>query len=317
MNKIFLFGALLLGVCGLQAATLRVNNNPGSRAEYTTVGDALSVAQDGDVIILDASAISYGDFEVATKVTVKGAGYDLYASDAAQQGMAGTKVGNILVTAPGVCLTGMRINNIEIDKGANNVVITRNKINNIGFGKGLGFDVDDENVITGCIIYQNMVSSIATADYASWATNIMITNNIIPYCYTGVTPIRKLRNSMICYNTYTCGTGKGYQDIQNSMFEHNLGGNPENCGVSNFYNDNVNGFSENEYGGNIWDIDKVSDSHFKEVDAALSATCGAFAGDSPYVLSGIASGPYVKSLEMPHTLEAGQPLNVTLTISLQ
>ena len=53
------------------------------------------------------------------------------------------------------------------------------------------------------------------------------------------------------------------------------------------------------------------------VTAEIVNTYGAFAGDSPYVLSGIPSAPVIQDLVMPTTVEKGKKMNVTIKVGIQ
>ena len=44
---------------------------------------------------------------------------------------------------------------------------------------------------------------------------------------------------------------------------------------------------------------------------------GAFAGDSPYVISGIPSAPVIEDLVVPTTVEAGSKMKVTIKVGIQ
>jgi len=44
---------------------------------------------------------------------------------------------------------------------------------------------------------------------------------------------------------------------------------------------------------------------------------GAFAGDDPYVISGIPAGPVIQDITVPSTVEQGGTLNVTIKLGIQ
>ena len=54
-----------------------------------------------------------------------------------------------------------------------------------------------------------------------------------------------------------------------------------------------------------------------ELPANVTSTYGAFAGDSPYVLAGVPSGPVIQDLVVPTTVEMGSKMNVTIKIGMQ
>lgn len=80
-------------------------------------------------------------------------------------------------------------------------------------------------------------------------------------------------------------------------------------GVSNF-SDNI--VIENTY--NTYD-NNIIDSGVKALE--WSTTHGAFAGDSPYVISGVPSAPVIENLVVPTSVEYGSKMNVTIKIGVQ
>ncbi|MDE6028081.1 MAG: hypothetical protein K2G23_08425 [Muribaculaceae bacterium] len=313
----FLFLSCMVAICA-GAATLRVNNAANTAAQFNNVKDALEAAQEGDVIIIEPSSQSYGDFEVGKKVTVKGGGYFLDVNDISYEGAAASIADNITVRAKEVTLTGLDCNSIILLPGANDVVITRNEIRSIKLGGTFGYDVTDENAISGTIIHQNFVYAISGPQYGAKATGIQVTNNIIPYSYGQDRCITSLRNSIIRNNTYGTNDDCAFRWIDNSVFEYNMGGKPEITeGEGNTYINNHQGGSYQEYGSINQMINHIPDSKYEEVDASISAEHGAFAGETPYVLSGIPSGPVIKDLTLPNSVEKGEDLKVTVVIGTQ
>lgn len=307
----------VLALSGANAATLRVNNVPSSGAQFTNVEEALEAASDGDVIILDASSESYGDFTIGKTITLKGTGYYLDTNGITKEGPASSKVGNIKITVPGVTITGLECHNISLGAGANSVVITRNAVNFIELGGTFGYDITEENAISGTIIHQNILNGIGGPAYGAKAVNTQITNNIIRYSYGNSTPIGRLRNAVIRYNTYGSGEDCAFRWVENSVFEHNLGGKPESTeGSQNSFVDNVSEASPKVYGDTYFQTE-FEDSIYKEVDATLSTEHGAFAGETPYVLSGVPAGPVILDVELPNAVVKGEDLNVTVTIGMQ
>jgi hypothetical protein len=59
------------------------------------------------------------------------------------------------------------------------------------------------------------------------------------------------------------------------------------------------------------------DSDYKKVFEELTTEHGAFAGEDPYVISGVPSGPVIKDISTQTTVEKGDKLNVTINVSIQ
>lgn len=316
MNRFLIFSLALGAIASSNAAVLRVNNAANTAAQFSNVADALGAAQDGDVIILEPSSESYGNFDVKVKVTIKGGGYFLDVNDVTNEGAASTKAADINIFAAGTTITGIECNKIAIAPGANDVIITRNRVTTVSLGGTFGYDITDENAVAGTIIHQNLVNFISGPQYGAKATGIQITNNIITYSPTN-TSVYKVKNSVIRYNTYGNDDSRCYGQIDNSVFEYNLGGSPEksDSSVGNSYNNNHPGGSYKLYGTSAQY--NLTDSKFKEVDATLSTQYGAFAGETPYVLSGVPSGPVIIDLELPNSVTKGEDLRVSVTVGVQ
>ncbi|MDE6340267.1 MAG: hypothetical protein K2K97_10850 [Muribaculaceae bacterium] len=319
MKRIF-FMAAVGGLClAGNAATLRVNNAANTAAEFNNVDAALEAAQDGDVIIIEPSSTSYGNFYVRKKVTIKGGGYLLDVNDISYEGAAASQADDITVYAAGTTITGMECNNITLAPGANNVIITRNHIKKeISLGGTFGYDYTDENAITGTIIHQNLLFYITGPQYGAQPTGLQITNNILPYSYGAETLVMRIRNSVIKYNTYGSDSACAFRWVNNCVFENNLGGQPEKAeGKDNTFRNNHPGGDANLYKGTKTSQLYVPDSQFKDVDATISTEHGAFAGETPYVLSGVPAGPVIIDLDLPTAVEKGEELKVAVTIGTQ
>lgn len=317
MKRFFVFCMASAAIAGGNAAVLRVNNAANTSAQFSKVADALGAAQEGDVIILEPSSTSYGDFDVKVKVKIKGGGYYIGVNDVSYEGASSSKAGKIAVYNAGTEITGLECDEISLGVGANDVVITRNNVRTILLGGTFGYDITEENALSGVIIHQNKVCNISGPQYGAAATGIQVTNNIIPYSYGNEGCVRELRNSVIKYNTYGSGSDGAYRDITNSVFEYNMGGKPEDAGKTNTCTNNNSGTSANDYGSLYQILNDVPDYKYKEVDAAVSANHGAFAGDTPYVLSGVPSGPVIIDLELPNSVTQGEDLKVSVSVGIQ
>lgn len=112
------------------AATFRVNNAPGSGAQFTNFADAQEAASDGDVIIFDGSATSYGDIEITKRLTIKGPGFFLDENQTTTEGVEYAAFNNVKVKAAGTMISGIVVNEDAISGSgvkllADDIVVTR------------------------------------------------------------------------------------------------------------------------------------------------------------------------------------------------
>ena len=183
-----------------QAKILRVSNVVGSSAPYTTYAEAEVDALDGDTIIFDGSATSYGDVVVKGKrLVLFGHGYLLAANNVSNLNDCDAQFGNIEIQTEGTIVQGLKATNIYIR--ANNVVVTRchaNKILNGG-----GYEGYYSGVFSGIVIHQNFVTYEITGIYGStsqYFSNSQITNNIVVCSQYDAELIQAMRNSVVQNN---------------------------------------------------------------------------------------------------------------------
>ena len=275
----------------MYAKTLRVSNVKGSTAPYSTVAAALEAANDGDVIMVDASPNSYGDVEITKKITLQGPGFFLVANGIAQEGQTTAEFGDITIKKEGVKVSSISAKRIE----ANNydkVVITRCWSQTISIYK-----------TSGAIVHQNYIRWRLDTDYA---TNAQITNNIVSF-FSSSDYMNGLNNSVVKYNTFIFGRAF-YQSFKDCVIEYNIGTSLEsNTDADNTVRNNK-GYPTGYYDN------YTTDSDIKALDQALTTSHGAFAGDDPYRISGVAACPVIEDIEVPASVEQGSDLKVKVTI---
>lgn len=302
-----------------QAKILRVSNVAGSSAPYTTYAEAEVDALDGDTIIFDGSATSYGDVVVKGKrLVLFGHGYLLAANNVSNLNDCDAQFGNIEIQTEGTIVQGLKATNIYIR--ANNVVVTRchaNKILNGG-----GYEGYYSGVFSGIVIHQNFVTYNITGIAGStsqYFSNSQITNNIVVCSQYDAELIQAMRNSVVQNNI-----------LINKYFKDEIAATPMNlveCMVENnivFANDKVVTGSNNETSGNV-----VAASGFEFTDLANDASIlddlkeytaqgvGAGAGTDPYVISGIPAGPMIEDIDMPTTVEKGKSMEVVVKVKVK
>lgn len=302
MRKTIVTLVALCAAMTVNATVLRVSNVSGSTAPYSTVQDALSAAAEGDTIMLDASGTSYGYITIEKRVALIGPGYWLQENGIIQEGVEHAVVDGITVKASDVVLSGLFLKgmdcNVNIIKNSKNVVVKRCHIEGC---IEIGTNADR------CVIHQNLIrmhNNIAEIGGGK-SSNHQITNNII----TSGFGFNEIHDSYFAYNTILNKGEIGWRLSSTSgiTFEKNIWfKQPERSNCN---------FSDNLELDASFNPTTQTD---KDVQALnLSTTHGAFAGDSPYVISGIPSAPVIEDLVVPTTVEYGTKMNVTIKVSVQ
>ncbi|MBQ6965877.1 MAG: hypothetical protein IJP82_09350 [Bacteroidaceae bacterium] len=314
MKKILLVLAATSMTMAAQAKILRVSNVAGSSAPYTTFEAAHDAASSGDTIMLDASAKAYGDeFGRATitkSLVILGPGYWLVENGIVEEGAGAAQFSGLTIKADGTVVKGMWLSQCNIE--ASKVVINRCRLSNSTSG------IIFKSGFSNCIISQNIISGgIGTSGgTGSFSTNHQITNNIFTVSMMG-NGFSQMKDCYIAYNTFRTNEFH-LNNVLNSTVEYNLWkeykesaiASSEGCSVANNYETAVvntqatNAFIDKDY------YDAI------EYPADVRATYGAFAGDSPYILSGIPSGPIIQDLIVPTTVEKGSTMSVTVKVGV-
>lgn len=298
MKKTIVTLVALCAAIAVNATVLRVSNVSGSTAPYSTIEDALAAAAEGDTIMLDASAKDYGKIKIDKRIALIGPGYWLQENGIIQEGGGRSWFDNtITVEASGVILQGLYIAyNVVVKKNCTDVVIKRCCIKNGGIVLESGAD--------RCVIHQNWIRD----KIGEGGSYLQITNNII-WDYADLITIQGAKNSYVAYNTFLGKKdGVRFWDCDNSTVEKNIGVQFRDTGTSCSILDNMTYSNPIEAGSLI-------DSDVQALN--LSTTHGAFAGDSPYVISGVPSAPVIEDLVVPTTVEYGTKMNVTIKVSVQ
>ena len=140
---------------------------------------------------------------------------------------------------------------------------------------------------------------------------MQITNNII---YNG--GISNIGGSNIAYNTIIKDNQevKSFENVITSTIEHNIINSK--AVSSNGWNDVTSNSFENNLIHIFPDMKNYAyDTDVRVAEAAISeGIYGAFAGEDPYVISGIAPGPYIEDIIVPVSVEQGKDMKVTVKI---
>ncbi len=313
MKKTIVFAVAAMLTLGANARILRVNNTSGSSAPYQTIEAALEAANEGDTIMVDASTQTYGLVDIAKRVVVLGPGYWLAENGITEEGpsyaMLGSGVQNPTITAEGVVIKGMSFYRGITIKAPKAV------INKCLFGGGIVLEGADN-----CIIHQNIVSGDIRGEQTTPASYCQVTNNIITDGVNGFV------DSYIAYNTMHVENGRLFNlyTCKGCTVEHNwsttdLKANETAAANNNFSANYVSEDYKELLHSLLYSSDGIIDKDIAalEIDAQLRSTYGAFAGATPYIISGVPAGPVIQDLIVPASVERGSKLQVTVKVGVQ
>jgi hypothetical protein len=303
MKKTLLFLAAISMAVAANAKILRVSNVTGSSAPYSTIEAAHDAASAGDTIMVDGSNTSYGDITITKRLVLIGPGFWLVNNGIIEEGSSTASLGTVNIKSSQTVLKGLTIT-MAIQIRATNVVINRCHLSRITFFTGADNAVISQNYIT---------RAISKDSYASVTNYHQITNNIITYIESNhnYSIVGGISNSNIAYNTFRDATAK--IGVTNSTIEHNLWKSFVDHGSNNSVNNN----GETEIISLQATNDFIDSDYYKlEIPEEVTSQYGAFAGDSPYILSGVPSGPVIQDLVVPTTVEMGTKMNVTIKVGM-
>jgi len=311
MKKITLIMAAIFMTVAAGAKILRVSNVSGSSAPYSTIKAAHDAAAVGDTIIVDGSAINYGDVTLSKKVVLIGPGYWLVANGIMEEGAMAAEIERLQITAAETVVKGMCINNDLVIDNADKVIVTRCYINRY-------FTLDVSN---NCVIHQNYIAmyGVRNGSYMQASKFAQITNNIIRGADIGG-DITGLDNSYIANNSFINGhkfSEPTFSYLSNCTIENNILFDNEGLSMNGCTFKNNFLYSTKDY-YSLGSYSQYTDAQCKADELKFSqGKYGAFSGDDPYVISGIAPGPVIQDITVPTTVEKGSKMNVTIKVGIQ
>lgn len=313
MKKTIMILAVAAWCGAAQATILRVNNTTGSGAPYSDLNAAIEAAQEGDTIMVDGSSTNYGDVTISKTLVLIGPGYWRVENGVIAEGASAAVTNNLTVVkdAKGTVVRGMNIEGLATLKAPQTV------INRCLLKGGLNI----WNTADNCVIHQNFYNSLeAMKGYdKKFANYTQITNNIIISTFSQFDRcIDHINEGYIAYNTfaYNVGGEDAIIDCKNCTIEKNIGrklGNIASCS----YIDNYTSEDKWLYTDRKTDL-TIKNQKFEDAEVREAvADKGAFAGDDPYVISGIPFGAVIEDVTVPASVEQGQTLNVTVKLGVQ
>ena len=288
MKKKIVFLAALCFTMGAYANILRVNNVDSS-APYASIAAAVAAAADGDTIMVDGTSVDYDDVTINKRLVVIGPGYWLRKNEIATEAAQDATIGAITTTQEGTVLMGLQPRNITIN--ASKTIVKRCCIT-----EGISISKDAAN----CVIHQNFIGGDVGAGYDNTFYH-QITNNIF-----GNVGCKGVNESYIAYNTSYNHWGESFWNSANCKIEKNI-----------FYTNDINvgdgnTIQDNYIVGNAYQ-DIQTDKDVRDCPLPQEANgYGAFAGNDPYVISGIPAGPMIEELTIPTSVEEGSVMEVTI-----
>ena len=290
MKKKIVFLAALCLTMGAYANILRVNNVDSS-APYASIAAAVAAAADGDTIMIDGTSVDYDDVTINKRLVVIGPGYWLRKNEIATEAAQDATIGAITTTQEGTVLMGLQPRNITIN--ASKTIVKRCCIT-----EGISISKDAAN----CVIHQNFIGGDVGAGYDNTFYH-QITNNIF-----GNVGCKGVNESYIAYNTSYNHWGESFWNSANCKIEKNI-----------FYTNDINvgdgnTIQDNYIVGNAYQ-DIQTDKDVRDCPLPQEANgYGAFAGNDPYVISGIPAGPMIEELTIPTSVEEGSVMEVTIKL---
>lgn len=334
MRKTILTLVAFCAAMTANATILRVSNVNGSSAPYSTIQAAHDAASAGDTIMVDGSNTRYGLTEVKKQLVFIGPGFWINENGLVQES-APMAIAEFLIHpgAAGTVIEGFTFK-YEMTQlltiNADNCVVRRCYFWNHGGYIAIRFSRDKVDGSytgsnpAGAVIHQNffadcgLIANFLEGD--GLMTNVQITNNIFLKNEGTEYDINNFSDCYIAYNTMIgSGTWKPFRTVHASTIEHNIVKEAKTS-YSNIHIVDNNEWSDNiEVGYAEKPIEYQTDKDIRDLESIkeYSANYGAFAGDSPYVLSGIPAAPVIEDLVVPTTVEAGSKMNVTIKVGIQ
>ncbi len=314
--------------CGVAVGQhlIRVNNNAGADADYTTLQEANDNAADGDTIYVEGSIEYYDGVDISRQLTIIGPGYFLCENDTTQAYCQEARLsGNINFNAgsEGSILTGCNVSGM-IYINVDDITVSRCKV----------YSLTMKNAIENILILQNYANDIATGTNGSIShaiiANNYVRNKIVTSFSSG--PVQII-NNVIDESSWQYALIDAYNaSISNNILCHANGIISENSG--NTVTNNLLASDGTDANGNLHNIsmanvfadysgtlDYSTDGKWqlKAGSPAIGAgvagvDCGIFGGVTPYVLSGLPDLPHIYEATIPGTTSSGEGLPVTIKV---
>jgi hypothetical protein len=331
-NYLLILFFLLAGMASHAQNILRVNNNVGVNAPYTTISAAIAAAGVNDIVMLEGSITNYGSVTINKKVTIVGPGYFLAENQNLQATIQPALIGAVVLNngASGSSFSGLSFTDTFTINAASNVSLTQSNFVPTCFSRIILTGAAINNRISGNYIpISTCGNDVSINANGATHTGTIISNN---FCAAGVflgsTSIFTIANNILGGTNISGGGG----NMQNSVIQNNIFTGSISDGTGSIIKNNV--FVSPQTGldptnlvnqplaslfvglvGNTTDTQwrlKVG-SPATGVGVA-SADCGIYGGATPYRPSGIIAGqPTITNFVSPASVSQNGTLNVKVS----
>lgn len=302
-KKIVFLAAICSLVVVAHATTLRVNNTDSS-APYADINDAVKAAVDGDTIMVEGSSVKYADAILDKRVVLVGPGYWLRDNGIVSESGYDARLDYLTSTAEGTVIMGMYITQ-QIKVQAPRTIITRCSV-----VSAVNTSISMVKGTDNCVITQNFLAGGIGGVVEHETYRHQITNNLIE----DFTPFY-IYDSYIGYNTiydeWRVAWSHGGNKIEKNLVNGLDFSQTNEFTKSNYYADNY--FAKDLFTNTVVSIKKDRDVRDYELPEGTK-DYGAFAGDTPYVISGVPTGPIIEELTIPTSVEEGSIMEVTVKL---
>jgi hypothetical protein len=327
MNR-FLLPLLLCSFLTQAQNILRVNNNVGVNAPYTTISAAIAAAGVNDIIMVEGSILAYDNLTINKKVTIVGPGYFLLENLNLQGSHSSASLSLVSLGAgsDGSSFYGLNITgNISVPSST---VVNNLTISNCRLGAFNSNGSGNNYFISGCYITGNLIFSNLSNN-----TGVTLSNNYIGgFGQGGGTTLVTLTHNIIAISissSYNCdfynniligqnNTSRYYNSIiKNNVFtttQASLAGAGSPVDGTNIFSalttDLFIGLT-----GNTTDTQWKLKDGSPAIGAGISGVdCGMYGGNTPYRPSGIQLGqPTINSFTAPASVQQNGTLNVKVS----
>lgn len=326
----------------------RVNKTPGLNdpAIYASVQAAHDASAAGDIIYVEPTDVASGNYGSATlnrQVTIIGTGYDLALTPNTSFDKREVNLSTLTFEngSAGSTVMGMTFSSVSIRDI--NCTVTRCTMSSISLAQAqvlLGGVYSNGNNAT---ITNNRIESSISASgvVGGQAINCIITNNVFKSF-----GISSLSGAVINYNTFYVQSSPILNNVDGSTFTNNIidartqsigylviDASSNGTTVSNNLCTNVAGLPVGAGNvnstnpalvftvGNPWTASPYNDSNLQlpvgspaRTVGAGGTPIGAFAGNNPYVLSGVPNVPVITSFSNTGAGTTATPLSVTISV---
>jgi hypothetical protein len=311
--SVFLIALFTVGIA--EAKILRVDNNTGTSAPYSTLAAAYAAAVSGDTLQFAGSQSAYNGensnspFMIEKKLTFIGPGYFL-SNNSNLQANPYPAMLNAVRFKSGAAGSEIKSMYFKLDLeiwSCNYLIFTNNYVYylyNSGNGSNIVF-VGNFIMCNFMGYYNNLVfNNNYCIGYVNTG-NAVLTNNIIAGNISASNA--SFTNNIIVSGTLSGSTNTFYNNLANGTQVPEDNGNQRNVNMEDVFVcwSDCTGFST--------DGKYVLSEDSQAKGAGLDGVdCGIFGGDMPYVLSGLPNIPSIYLLQVPGTASQNNLMKVTI-----